>query len=67
MAAKNGKNVKKIKNIKKIIDYFGSVYNLSRHLGITTYAIYQWKKIPPARAYQIEVITEGKIKSKSLI
>jgi hypothetical protein len=67
MRKKNNSGVEGLKNINKILDYFGSIYNLSKHLGISTCAIYQWKKIPKIRAYQIEIITEGKIKSTTLI
>lgn len=57
------KRVRKIKHLNLLLDYFGSIINLANHLRINRNAIYQWKKIPEKRAYQIEIITEGKIKA----
>ena len=60
------KRIRKIKHLNLLIDYFGSIINLATHLGINREVIYQWKKIPEKRAYQIEIITEGKIKASLL-
>lgn len=60
------KKYEKIKHMKKVLKYFGSILNLSRELKISRAAIYKWKKIPECRAYRIEKITKGKIKSSSL-
>jgi DNA-binding transcriptional regulator YdaS (Cro superfamily) len=39
----------------------GALTILARKLGITQAAVSQWKKIPLARAIQIEALTKGKI------
>lgn len=58
---------KKIKNFKKLTSYFGSISDIAEALGISVFAIYKWEKIPKNRAYQIQVITRGKIKATQLI
>lgn len=45
------------------IKHFGSQSELARALGINKQAVHQWPDdIPIGRAYQIEVITNGKLK-----
>lgn len=47
-----------------VVDYFGSKKKLSEALGISGPAISRWgDEIPLARQYQIEVITNGKLKA----
>jgi len=46
------------------IEIFGSVRALADELGITVQAIYQWgHEVPVSREYQIQVITDGKLKA----
>lgn len=48
-----------------VIRYFGGVRPTARALGITHVAVINWgEEIPIGRAYQVEVITEGKLKVK---
>lgn len=51
-------------DLDKVIEHFGNVANLSNQLGISTQAIYDWKgKVPDLRQWQIEVLTNGKLKA----
>lgn len=53
--------------MKKIdaINHFGSAVALARALDLTKQAVGQWPdEIPIGRAYQIEVLTGGKLKAK---
>jgi len=46
------------------INYFGSATELARALGITKASISQWGVyVPPLRAFQIERMTDGKLKA----
>ncbi len=46
------------------VKYFGSKAALARALGINKGAVSQWgETIPKGRAYQIEVLTGGKLKA----
>lgn len=46
------------------INYFGSAAELAKKLNISEAAISQWgETIPKGRAYQIEVLTGGKLKA----
>ncbi|MGL6529359.1 Cro/CI family transcriptional regulator [Aeromonas hydrophila] len=46
------------------VKYFGSKAALARALGINKGAVSQWgETIPQGRAYQIEVLTSGKLKA----
>lgn len=46
------------------VEYFGSKVNLAKALGITRAAITSWKEhVPELRAYQLEAITQGKLKA----
>lgn len=52
--------------MKKIdaINYFGSAAEMAKRLNISEAAISQWgETIPQGRAYQIEVLTGGKLKA----
>ncbi|MDG9671848.1 Cro/CI family transcriptional regulator [Hahella aquimaris] len=45
------------------VDYFGNQANLAKALGIAPAAVYQWGDfIPELRAFQLERITNGKLK-----
>jgi hypothetical protein len=45
------------------IDYFGSIPALACALGITYEAVRQWgEEVPELRQYQLEKITNGKLK-----
>ncbi|WP_270809068.1 Cro/CI family transcriptional regulator [Aeromonas sp. QDB08] len=46
------------------VRYFGSKAAIARALGINKAAVSQWgETIPEGRAYQIEVLTGGKLKA----
>ncbi|MGU5696729.1 Cro/CI family transcriptional regulator [Aeromonas allosaccharophila] len=46
------------------VKYFGSKAAIARALGINKAAVSQWgETIPEGRAYQIEVLTGGKLKA----
>ncbi|MGL6488002.1 Cro/CI family transcriptional regulator [Aeromonas hydrophila] len=46
------------------INYFGSASELAKKLNISEAAISQWgQNVPQGRAYQIEVLTGGKLKA----
>ena len=49
--------------------HFGSQSALARRLGISPAAIAQWlvDGVPPARAIEIEKITDGKFKAVDLV
>lgn len=45
------------------VKHFGSVIKLAAALGIARNSIYQWKEtIPQGRAFQLHVLTKGKLK-----
>lgn len=47
-----------------VIEYFGGVTATAKALGISHAAVSNWKEdIPSGRAYQVEVITKGKLKA----
>ncbi|WP_421286542.1 Cro/CI family transcriptional regulator [Aeromonas veronii] len=47
------------------ISYFGSAAELARSLNISEPAVSRWgDTIPKGRAYQIEVLTGGKLKAE---
>ncbi|MBS0289298.1 MAG: helix-turn-helix domain-containing protein [Proteobacteria bacterium] len=53
--------------IEVVASYFGGKANLAKALGVTLTAVSKWKDhFPKGRAYQIEVLTEGKFKAKNL-
>lgn len=54
------------RSLAKVISYFGGIPKLAAVLGIGRQAIYQWDKIPLARAFQIELITKGHFKASEL-
>jgi DNA-binding transcriptional regulator YdaS (Cro superfamily) len=59
-----------VNTLKILIEHFGSQNKLAIALGVTKEAVSQWFKageIPPARAIQIEKLTDGKIKAIDLV
>lgn len=47
----------------EVLKHFGGVMGVARALGIASPSVSQWQEdIPMLRAYQIERITEGKLK-----
>lgn len=50
-----------------IVDHFGGIPAMAERLGILPQAIYQWdSQIPPGRAFEIQVITKGKLKADQM-
>jgi transcriptional repressor of cell division inhibition gene dicB len=52
-----------------VIEYFGSINKVAAVLNISRQAIQSWRKdgrslVPMGRAYQLENLTEGKLKVK---
>jgi len=58
-------------SLHQAIRYVGSQAELARRLGVRPQLISQWKSgkrpIPPARAAQIEEITQGEVKRQDLL
>lgn len=51
-------------NKKDVIKHFGSQKELAKKLKISSEAISQWgDKVPQLRAFQIELLTDGKFKA----
>lgn len=49
---------------EEAVKHFGSKANLARALGIKRQAVVQWGEyVPLGRAYQIQVLTGGKLKA----
>lgn len=47
-----------------VIEHFGTKAAVARALGVSMAAVSQWgEMVPVGRAYQIEVITGGKLKA----
>jgi hypothetical protein len=50
---------------KDVIEFFGGVRKTARALGISHAAVINWgDSIPVGRAYQVQVISKGKLKVK---
>lgn len=53
--------------VDDVVAHFGSKNKLAIALGVTPPAISKWKEyFPKGRAYQIEVMTNGKFKARDL-
>ncbi|WP_445399903.1 Cro/CI family transcriptional regulator [Zobellella sp. An-6] len=49
---------------RDVIKHFGGVLATAKALGISHVAVSRWgEEIPQGRAYQIQVITKGKLKA----
>ncbi|MGR1185983.1 Cro/CI family transcriptional regulator [Aeromonas veronii] len=47
-----------------VLEHFGSITATAKAIGISHAAVSQWDEtIPKGRAYQIEVLTGGKLKA----
>lgn len=56
-----------MKPLDVVVIYFGSKNKLAKELGISRPAVARWKDyVPKGRAYQIEVLTNGKLKAEDL-
>lgn len=50
---------------QEAVQHFKTGAKLAEALGITHQAVYDWgEKVPAVRQYQIEVLTEGKLKAE---
>lgn len=52
-----------------LVAFYGSQVNLANALGVTRAAVTQWVEnggLPPLRAIQIEVLTDGQFKAVDL-
>ena len=58
-----------MKNFNDIVSYFGNQREMARILEVAEPAVSTWryKGIPPARAIQIEIFTEGKFKAIEIV
>ncbi len=53
---------------QQVVEHFNGAKPLADALGISRTAVYLWNgKIPPLRAYEIEVITSGKFKAADIL
>lgn len=55
---------------KALLKHFGSQAKLRKALGVTAPTVSEWfsgdRPIPPLRAFQIEALTDGKIKAATI-
>lgn len=56
-------------DINTVINFFGGRVALAKALKVTPQAVHKWMKteIPPARAIQIEKLTNGEIQAVDLV
>lgn len=53
-----------IMKLQAVINHWGSKTNVAKALGLHKSAITNWgDKVPQARQYQIEILTNGKLKA----
>ena len=55
------------KEAKLIIQYFGSVPAIAEALDVSRHAIYQWKKVPQLRAYELEELMNNAMERSSIL
>ena len=46
-------------DLNQLLQHYGTKTALANALGIRPQAVYQWEKVPPRRALEIEKITQG--------
>jgi DNA-binding transcriptional regulator YdaS (Cro superfamily) len=52
----------------ELVDHFGSRTALAKALGVSKSAISEWKGVvPKTRAWQIEVVTDGRFRAAQII
>ena len=54
----------------QMVAHFGCQSDLARQLGVTRSAVSQWrrrKRIPPAHAVKIEMLSDGEFKAVDLV
>ena len=59
-----------MRKLAVVIAYYGSQSKLAARLGVTEGSISQWvcaDSMPPRRALQVEVDTQGLIRAKNLV
>jgi hypothetical protein len=63
------KNLSQKLFVQQLANDLGGIPALSKKLNITRHAIYKWYRIgiPPARAIEIENLSNGKLKASNLI
>ena len=52
---------------KQVIRFFGGIPNTAYALGVALPSVYDWldaNEVPELRQYQVELATEGKLRSK---
>ena len=56
-------------NLDEVLGYFGTQSALAEVLGVDRAAVAQWKidGLPPARAIQIEALTDGAFKAVDIV
>lgn len=54
-------------SFEEVVEHFGGITPLAKRLGCTSQAISQWNgEFPEGRAFQIEVLSEGRFKADRL-
>lgn len=49
-----------------VLEHFGSITAIAKAIGVSHAAVSKWDEtIPQGRAYQIEVLTDGKLKANT--
>jgi len=63
---KNTQNL--TKRAQQVIDAFGGPYKLAQQIGLTDWAVRKWyySKIPPQRAAELELLSEGRFTKEYL-
>ena len=52
---------------QSVIEFFGSISETAKALGISAPAVFKWKtsgEVPEDRQYQIELATKGKLRAE---